>query len=452
MKGKFVKEQQSQENEDQQDDALEVEAGGPSIASLKKNKVVIIAASSVLITIVLYFLFLKDEPKKEEALEEVKSVEASIGVAPAEKNSSPFEIEEKSKQNPEILAKPETPEVPALPELPAGLVSITQDLPIDPPKIDETKQANNQQNQQQSQQLLPTQQQNNSQQPQQQNQQQINGQNQDNKPPVEQKKDINPRYAPILVMGGNQPGPSLGVGYEKNIVNFKEDQIDKLEKSKIDIKTTYITDRANTISQGKILSAILETAINTEIPGFVRAIVSHDVYGESGFDVLIPRGSRLFGSYSSEVKRGQGRVEITWTRLIRSDGVDLSVSLKASDQFGRSGIGGDVDNRYGSIIANSLLTSILAVGTAAAADSLITGGNNQSSVTMSPTIGATTTTGNASSQAIYQVSKTIIDTVGRVINNAIDTNPVIRVPQGTKITVIVNADMKIPSMRSVINE
>jgi len=240
-------------------------------------------------------------------------------------------------------------------------------------------------------------------------------------------------------------GPSLGVGYNNNIVDLRTNPIDKLDQSQVTVRTTHIADMTHTIAQGKLLNAILETAINTELPGFVRAIVSRDVYGESGSDVLIPRGSRLFGAYSSRIQRGQGRVEIGWTRLIRPDGVDLAITFNASDQFGRSGVPGETDNRYGSTIANSMLTSILAVGGVAVAQKLI-GGNQQNVVTANPQQGTVTTAGTASNQAIFDVSRTIVDTVGRIINNTIDINPIVRIPQGTKITVIVNSDIKIPSM------
>ena len=86
-----------------------------------------------------------------------------------------------------------------------------------------------------------------------------------------------------------------------------------------------------------------------------------------------------------------------------------------------------------------------AVGGVAAAQKLI-GGNQQTVTTSNPQQGTTTTAGTASNQAIYDVSRSIVDTVGRIINNTIDLNPVVRIPQGTRITVIVNSDIKIPSM------
>jgi type IV secretion system protein VirB10 len=183
------------------------------------------------------------------------------------------------------------------------------------------------------------------------------------------------------------------------------------------------------------------------MPGAVRAVISRDIFGESGNKILIPRGSRLYGAYSSSILRGQARVQIGWTRLIRPDGVSLNINFTVSDQFGRAGIPGDVDNRYSSVISNSLLTSILTVGGVAAAQKLINN-NTNSTTTVNQNQGITTTTTNATNQAVYDVTKTILDTIGQIITNSIDLNPVIRIPQGTKVTVIVNSDIKIPPVNS----
>ncbi|MBP7710390.1 MAG: hypothetical protein KA100_04910 [Rickettsiales bacterium] len=422
MKSKFTKQP---EQEIEEDDA-DVESGGPSIAAAKKSKVAIIAASSILITVVLYFLFFKGDSKQEKLVEVAPPKPAAV--AQSEDGKSPFALEEvkEKKEDLAIVEKPAVPEAPSLPDLPQD--SIPQDLiPAEPVVIAPADP------------VAPAS-------PNQKPADPIAAQNQ--APAVEKPKEANPRYAPIIVFGGTAQGtPARGVGYDNNIVNLNEDPIEGLEDTKAGVTATYIRDRLHTIAQGKLLTAVLETAINTEIPGSVRAVVSRDVYGEAGNEVLIPRGSRLFGSYSSKVNQGQGRVEISWSRLIRPDGVDLSISFNASDQFGRSGIPGEVDSKYGSIIASSMLTSILAVGGVAAAQKLLTN-NAATTTTTNPTQGTTTTTGSATNQALYDVSKTIIDTVGQVIGNTINVSPVIRIPQGTRITVIVNADITVPSQKN----
>ncbi|MBM3579843.1 MAG: TrbI/VirB10 family protein [Alphaproteobacteria bacterium] len=421
---------------EQDEDDVEVEDSGPAIASGKKSKLAVVAASVTLAIVVFYFFFFSDSEKKED-LQKVE-VPQVAKVAPSETGKSPFELEaqkeEKMKSDIDILAQPITPEVPTLPELPKDAVA--------PDKILFAPQ---------DQQLLPTQgNQNQDQQPQQQTVQQA-AQIEN----AEQQKTIkqtNPRYSPIVVFGGASGGQgggqssTPGVGYDNNIVALNKDGIDSLQQTKSKVVATYIADRVHTIAQGKLLTAVLETAINTELPGSVRAVVSRDVYGESGNEILIPKGSRLFGSYSSQISRGQGRVQIGWTRLIRPDGVDMAITFQASDQFGRTGLSGEVDNKYSSIIANSMLTSILAIGGVAAVQRFLIN-NDATTTTVNPTQGTTTTTGSATNQALYDVTKTIIDTVGQLISSTINLTPTIRVPQGTKITVIVNADITVPASK-----
>ncbi len=434
MKSKILKKQVEVEEIEQDEEEVEseVDSGGPKISSAKKNQITLIAVSVTLIAVVIYIFFGGKEEKKEV----IQEVAPPISVVAPSETKSPFEIEpdstEKKVDNVELLQKPAAPEVPELPSLPQELLADQKILP--PPDLQQKLQQQ-QTNQVTNEVQIP---QNNLN-----NQQQITPVV--NQIPAEapKTKDVDPRYSPIIVFSGGGAGPSLGVGYDKNIVNLNQDPIASLAKTQSAVKTTYIDDRVHSITQGKLLTAVLETAINTELPGFVRAIVSRDVYGESGNEVLIPRGSRLFGAYSSKILRGQGRVDIGWTRLIRSDGVDLAITFNASDQFGRSGISGEVDAKYGSVIANSLLTSVLAVGGAALAQKIIGTNNNTTATT---TAGVTTTTGNASAQVVADVAKTIVDTASQVVSNTLDVNPVITVPQGTKITVIVNSDIKIPSM------
>lgn len=433
MKSKF---NQAQDNEI--DDDADIETGGPSIAAAKKSKVAVIAASSILITMVIYFMFFKGDNAPDEKLVEVAPPKVSK-VAPSQEGKSPFEFEdlEQVKEDNELssIEAPAVPEVPELPSLPEGTALPDQNIlaPQQPQLPANPEQPPPAQ--------LPT----------------LpapipDGNNNQVLPPSNQasnsKKNYldNPRYAPIIVFSGVAEGnPSRGVGYDNNIVQLNKDPIDDLALTESSVVPTYIKDRRHTIAQGKLITAVLETAINTEIPGFVRGIVSRDVYGEAGSDVLIPRGSRLFGAYTSEVNKGQGRVEIGWTRLIRPDGVDLAVSFNASDQFGRSGIPGAVDNKYGSIIANSMLTSVLAVGSVAAAQALLD--DDDLTTTNNVNQGTVTTTGNATNRAIYDVSRQVIDTVGKIVSSTINVNPVIRVPQGTRITVIVNSDIEIPAMK-----
>lgn len=430
---------------------IEVEDADPGVASAKSSKMIVILASTLLVTLVIYFIFFKGQhTNKTEKLEEVNtntSTTSPNGKGQAPAAPEPVENFASDQQDDDVLSKVSLPSIPKLPTLPDDPSFNKNLLPIlvgdDTKKTDQNQPTTNP-NQNPNQNPNPG--------------QSSNGNGATNggsatgttaaAPPPAAPQD--PRRSPIVVESGGQVTIGDNADSGGGIVVLNEDPMDKLKSTKTTIVATMVKDRTVTITQGKMMSAVLETAINTEIPGSVRGIISRDVYAEAGNNILIPKGSRLYGSYSTQVVRGQGRVEINWTRLIRPDGVDLAIGFVASDQFGRAGISGDVDNKYGPVIANSLLTSVLAVGGAIAAERL-SGGNGSSTVTSSPSTGTTTTSGTAASQVATNVSQSIINTVGQITGNALDVNPVITVAQGTKMTIIVNGDMTIPPLKSSKN-
>jgi type IV secretion system protein VirB10 len=135
-------------------------------------------------------------------------------------------------------------------------------------------------------------------------------------------------------------------------------------------------DPKTTVTQGTMIPAILETAINTDVPGYVRAVVSQDERSVDGSRVLVPRSSRLIGQYQSGVQGGQKRAYVIWTRLIRPDGVSVALASPAASFDGSTGLNGKVDShffqRFGSAMLLSVVGGLSAIGTGGA--SLILGG------------------------------------------------------------------------------
>lgn len=124
------------------------------------------------------------------------------------------------------------------------------------------------------------------------------------------------------------------------------------------------------VPQGAVIGAVMETALNSDLPGFARAMVQRDVYSFDGSAVLIPAGSRLIGQYKSGVAQGASRVFVLWTRLIRPDGVSIELASPAVDDLGRGGIGGKVNRHFLQRFGGAILTSVLSAGINAAAASL----------------------------------------------------------------------------------
>lgn len=118
-------------------------------------------------------------------------------------------------------------------------------------------------------------------------------------------------------------------------------------------------DPATTVSQGTMIPAVLETAIDTDVPGYVRAVVSQDVRSFDGSRVLVPRSSRLVGQYQSGLQGGQRRAYVIWTTLIRPDGVSVNIASPATGFDGTTGLAGDVNNHFFQRFGSAMLLSVI---------------------------------------------------------------------------------------------
>jgi type IV secretion system protein VirB10 len=128
-----------------------------------------------------------------------------------------------------------------------------------------------------------------------------------------------------------------------------------------------LANPATTIPKGTLIQAVLETAIDSNRPGFARAIVSRDVIGFDGSRVLIPKGSKLFGEYKADLAQGQNRALVEWQRLTRPDGVLIELDSPSADPLGRAGIKGKVNSHFFARFGGAILQSVLDVGVQVAA-------------------------------------------------------------------------------------
>lgn len=138
-------------------------------------------------------------------------------------------------------------------------------------------------------------------------------------------------------------------------------------------KATRIADLDRLVIQGTIMAATMETALNSDLPGFARATIQRDVLSFDGSTTLIPAGSRVIGQYKSGVAQGASRIFIVWTRLIRPDGVSVALASPAIDELGRGGVPGKVDRHFLQRFGGSILLSVLSGGISAATAALSNG-------------------------------------------------------------------------------
>jgi type IV secretion system protein VirB10 len=217
--------------------------------------------------------------------------------------------------------------------------------------------------------------------------------------------------------GGKTDSPGDGGGNSNS--RFQEEAGAKVTPR---AKASNLGSIDQMILQGKLIDAVLETAIQSDLPGMVRAIISHDVFAESGNRILIPRGSRLVGQYNSEVSKGQSRVFVVWTRAILPDGVEVALNSGGTDPLGRAGMSGNVNRHSFQIFGNSLLLSIIGAGAANAGVS---------------------TSDQYNSIASYrqQAAQSFQNTASQVLQDSINIPPTITVKQGTLIKVLVAQDL-----------
>ena len=181
------------------------------------------------------------------------------------------------------------------------------------------------------------------------------------------------------------------------------------------------------LAQGMVIPAILTRNLNSDLPGEVTARTAVDVYDSfNGFHLLIPKGSMLYGQYSSGVAVGQERLMFAFKRITLPNRVAFDLpAANGMDLSGAAGIEGDVNNHFFKMFGTSLLFALLSVGAER---------NEPAPSGLGSSGGARTAAG----QALVDVSRTVLDR-----NRAIA--PTITIPAGTRINVQVSTDMEFPA-------
>lgn len=173
----------------------------------------------------------------------------------------------------------------------------------------------------------------------------------------------NPYASPTVVFDvGGVTGPAglAGpAGEAKGGGNANDDFAARVGGTGSTASATRTFDPATTVTQGTLIPAVLETAIDTDVPGYVRAIVSTDVRSFDGKRVLIPRSSRLIGQYKSGLTAGQKRAYVIWSRLIRPDGVSVNLGSPAIAFGGETGLSGKVNTHFFERFGSAMLLSVV---------------------------------------------------------------------------------------------
>jgi type IV secretion system protein VirB10 len=184
-------------------------------------------------------------------------------------------------------------------------------------------------------------------------------------------------------------------------------------------RATVLANQSALIAQGTLVPGVLETAINSDLPGMLRALVSADVLSFDQQQVLIPRGTRLIGQYRSGIAIGQTRAFVVWTRLITPHGGSMQLGSPGTDALGQAGVSGTVDEHFFRRFGAALLLSIVGSAGQAAANAADDGGD---SITINAAGGAS---------RVAEIA----------LQNRVNIPPTIKVRQGSPIRIFVAKDL-----------
>ena len=218
----------------------------------------------------------------------------------------------------------------------------------------------------------------------------------------------------------------------QNSQKSKQDFLEQKQNANTNLQTKSNYVQLNTeyvLIAGSIIPIVLLTKINSDLPGKISARVVENVYDTfSGYNLLIPKGTVLVGSYDSEVSWGQLRVLVVWEKLTRPDGVSVALQgMQGTDAQGASGVISRVKTTIGESMAITVLSSLFELGIEYASSHVHSNTGSKSL-----------------SDATSKTSSAIVSTATELANKLLDRQPTLTVDPGTESLVFVHYDIELP--------
>src|SRR5260363_42810 len=118
------------------------------------------------------------------------------------------------------------------------------------------------------------------------------------------------------------------------------------------------------LKAGWSIPAALECGLNSDLPGQTCARVTENVYDTAtGRYLLIPQGTKVIGTYDSQIAYGQQRILVVWNRLIFPDASSLNLNgMPGEDKAGNAGLDAHVNNHYLKVFGSALLMAAFSAG------------------------------------------------------------------------------------------
>jgi type IV secretion system protein VirB10 len=185
------------------------------------------------------------------------------------------------------------------------------------------------------------------------------------------------------------------------------------------------------LSSGTVIQAVLQTAVDTSLPGTIVARTTQPVYDSRyGQYLVIPSGSRLIGKYSSSIQDGQSRVMMVFDRLVTPAGGEVALgNMSASDALGRAGVEGTLETNFWSRMGISLLMAVESIAVDRLSPQQTTTAQN-----------GQTTTGRANSTA----GQILLNTANQELQRRYAVPPKVTMEPGRLVSIITTGSIEIP--------
>ena len=235
------------------------------------------------------------------------------------------------------------------------------------------------------------------------------------------------------------PPPKPATALEQNNIFLREARQTKTNQAAL---RAVQPETKTLLMEGAVLQAVTESSINSDLPGQIRAKVTQDVYDSiQGDQLVIPKGTRLIGTYNANVANAQSRILMVFNRMIFADGrsVDLQ-GMAGGDPTGRAGATGDINHHFLSNFGSGFLIAGLSYLLSKHDPAATVTVNNNSGQSTGAPISLASTTG----QILLDTSKSVADTYKQ-------PRPTIVIEGGTLFSILVQRDMALETLKNSLH-
>ena len=124
-------------------------------------------------------------------------------------------------------------------------------------------------------------------------------------------------------------------------------------------RASMMPNRNLLLAKGTFIDCVLETRLDTTVPGMTSCVIPRDVYSANGKVLLIERGSKVVGEYQGSVANGLARIFVLWTQIQTPNGVRVNLDSPGTDALGGAGLSGYVDYHWWARFGNALLFTLV---------------------------------------------------------------------------------------------